>query len=205
MDSQMVTATWQGAALSGISNILGQIIGCYQDNVSVADLTTGRYQLTLLQVPITINWTDLTIFTIFTILNSPPNFFWQMWLEDHFPGYDRTSQAVKDKDTAQPTLNKRNTAIKFALDQTVGAAFNTFVFLIGIPLLRGQPWGEAMSHCREGFWPLIFAGQKMWPFVSIALFTFVPAELRMVVGGIFGLFWNIYLTLVSGRSKGAKE
>lgn len=130
-----------------------------------------------------------------------------MWLEERFPGYAiHGSETVKDKpSTQQSTLNKRNTAIKFALDQTVGAAVNTILFLGGMALLRAQPWDEAVRQCREGFWPLIFAGQKLWPFVSIAMFTFVPAELRTIVGSVVGMFWNIYLTLISGRSKVATE
>lgn len=129
-----------------------------------------------------------------------------MWLEDRFPAYPAAdNQPVKDKAKTSPTLNKRNTAIKFTLDQTIGAAVNTVLFLGGMALLRGQPWDEAVRQCREGFWPLIFAGQKLWPFVSIAMFTFVPADLRTVVGSIVGMFWNIYLTLVSGRSKVATE
>ena len=205
MDAPIVTATWQGAALSGFSNILGQAIGCYQDNASslttfltfLAELATNI----TMQIPVTINFADLAYFTLFTILNTPPNFLWQMFLEDQFPGYTTDNAALKDKaTTTKPSLNKRNTAIKFALDQTVGAAVNTIFFLGGMALLRGQPWEEVVGRCREGFWPLIFAGQKLWPFVSIAMFTLVPAELRTVVGSIVGMFWNIYLTLVSGRS-----
>lgn len=42
MDFQLIKATWQGAALSGLSNVLGQAIGCYQDNASVNTLSTTR-------------------------------------------------------------------------------------------------------------------------------------------------------------------
>lgn len=128
-----------------------------------------------------------------------------MWLEERFPGYIPASPAesVKDKAAAPAqTLNKRNTALKFALDQTLGAAVNTILFLGGMALLRGQPVEEAVRECREGFWPLIFAGQKLWPFVSVAMFVVVPAEMRTVVGSIVGVFWSVYLTLVTGSRKG---
>lgn len=95
------------------------------------------------------------------------------------------------------TLNKTNTAIKFTLDQTIGAAVNTILFLAGIDLMRGQPLNTILTHCQEAFWPIMSAGQKLWPAVSIFNFTMVPVQYRTVVGSIVGLFWGIYLSLIS--------
>ena len=38
---------------------------------------------------------------------------------------------------------------------------------------------------------------KLWPMVSIFNFTMVPVEYRTVVGSVVGLFWGIYLSLIS--------
>jgi len=99
---------------------------------------------------------------------------------------------------ASKRLSVKNTAIKFSLDQTLGAAANTVLFLAGIALLRGQSWAFIQSQVSEQFWPMIFAGQKLWPAVSVLSFTVVPFEYRTLFGSIVGLFWGVYLSLVAG-------
>lgn len=42
-------------------------------------------------------------------------------------------------------LSIKNTAIKFALDQTFGAAFNNALFIVGIAFLKGQSLDTALS------------------------------------------------------------
>lgn len=59
-------------------------------------------------------------------------------------------------------LNIRNTGTKFALDQTFGAAVNTVLFIAGIALLRGHDIRYVTAAVQADFWPLIFAGQRLW-------------------------------------------
>jgi protein Mpv17 len=148
---------------------------------------------------------------LFAILSTPPNVIWQSWLESKFPGYT-SSAPTSDKELSkkhnskgtvsdQKSLDIKNTAIKFALDQTLGAAVNTLLFIAGIDLLRGRSVEVAWSDCREGLWPLMFAGWKLWPMVSIINFALVPLEYRIVVGSTVGLFWGVYLSLMSSSKK----
>lgn len=106
-----------------------------------------------------------------------------------------------NKGSKATQLNLKNTAIKFALDQTVGATFNTILFIAGIALLRGQGLDVVQAKVKEEFWPLIFASQKLWPAVSVISFTLIPVERRMLFGSIVGFFWGAYLSLVSGEQK----
>jgi hypothetical protein len=57
------------------------------------------------------------------------------------------------------------------------------------------------TDCRDQFWPMVFAGQKLWPAVSIVNFTLVPLHFRTLVGSVVGLFWGIYLSLISSTTK----
>ena len=75
------------------------------------------------------------------------------------------------------------------------------LFIAGIALLRGQPWSKVYTNIQEQFWPMTFAGQKLWPAVSILSFVVIPLEHRMLFGSVAGLFWGIYLSLVSGSGK----
>ncbi|GAB7346703.1 hypothetical protein MBLNU459_g1821t1 [Dothideomycetes sp. NU459] len=98
-------------------------------------------------------------------------------------------------------LNVKNTAIKFALDQTLGAVFNNVLFTAGMGALRGLPVDKIITNVQTDFLPLLFAGQKLWPAVSIISFTMVPLEHRTVFGGIVGIGWGIFLSLLAGGKK----
>jgi hypothetical protein len=47
----------------------------------------------------------------------------------------------------------------------------------------------------------VFAGQKLWPLVSIISLTLVPVEKRMVFGSTVGVGWGIFLSLMAGGKK----
>ena len=47
--------------------------------------------------------------------------------------------------TVERRLDVKNTLIKMLLDQTIGAAVNNAGFLIGITLVRGGSWSDAMA------------------------------------------------------------
>lgn len=57
--------------------------------------------------------------------------------------------------------------------------------------------GLLTYHCQD-FWPILIAGFKLWPIVSILNFTVVPTDKRLLVGSLFGVLWAVYLSLMSG-------
>ncbi|KAL2354551.1 hypothetical protein BJ546DRAFT_1026466 [Cryomyces antarcticus] len=194
MDSPIVKATVQSAVLSATSNVLAQIFTAYREHK-----------------PFSLDPTPILQFVLFSLLTCPPNFLWQQWLEDSFPGYTHASEpgttksiaehpAVKDineKAHAQKKLNVRNTAIKFALDQTVGAVVNTLLFIIGIGALRGNNGSQIMAAIRRDALPLQLAGLRLWPLVSLISFTVIPVESRTVFGSIVGVGWGVFLSLMA--------
>ncbi len=107
------------------------------------------------------------------------------------------SHPAKAAKKATRKLNMTNTSIKFLLDQTLGAAVNTVIFIAGIALLRGASPDSLGQKVQEGFWPMIRAGQKLWPMVSVAQFTVVPFEWRTLVGSCVGLVWGVIVSLMS--------
>lgn len=110
-------------------------------------------------------------------------------------GTSATTASSKMK--LRPRLNIRNTVYKFLLDQTVGAAVNTVLFIVGIALLQGRGLTTGLRECQEKFWPLIRAGHRLWPMVSIINLTMVPVEHRMLFGSIIGVGWGIFLSIFS--------
>ena len=112
-----------------------------------------------------------------------------------------TSESAPSPQKAKKQLSIRNTIVKFLLDQSVGAAVNTIMFIMGIAMLRGYSWQYGWEETKVGFWPLTFAGQKLWPLVSIISLTLVPVEQRMVFGSTVGVGWGIFLSLMAGGKK----
>ncbi|KAK3069881.1 hypothetical protein LTR53_011443 [Teratosphaeriaceae sp. CCFEE 6253] len=222
MDSAIIRAAFTAATLSGISNFLAQCITCYHSNpqLQIQAWPPSPSTLTAFASALRHDFdpTDLLHFFLFSLLACPPNYLWQKWLEGQFPGYTQklsstpTPQKEKREEMseksvpsnpataaakAEKKLNITNTLIKFALDQTLGAAANTVLFIAGIALLRGQDWGTAQQNVAAGFWPMLRAGQRLWPFVSVAQFTVVPFEWRTLVGSMVGLVWGVMLALMS--------
>jgi protein Mpv17 len=112
-----------------------------------------------------------------------------------------TSESAPSSQKAKKQLSIRNTIIKFLLDQSIGAAVNTIMFIMGIAMLHGYSLQYGWEETKTGFWPLTFAGQKLWPMVSIISLTLVPVEQRMVFGSIVGVGWGIFLSLMAGGKK----
>jgi hypothetical protein len=60
-----------------------------------------------------------------------------------------TTESKKDKLSAKPKVNIRNTVIKFALDQTLGATFNTIFFIAGIGALKGKSTDKIIESIKR--------------------------------------------------------
>ena len=95
-------------------------------------------------------------------------------------------------------LNVRNTAYKFALDQTFGATLNTVGFIAGIGALQGKNRAQISEAVKNDTVPMFLAGCKLWPLVSIICFTLIPFQWRLAFQSIAGVAWGVYLSLAAG-------
>ncbi|KAI6907598.1 hypothetical protein KC318_g4790 [Hortaea werneckii] len=227
--SPVLRATLQAGILSALSNIIGQLITCHKSHVPYTINPTELFQFTLFSVlacPPNFLWQSWLEgqFPGYTDALAPTEK--ERLVDDAVSGKasgarsserdpDQVAKRTSNKDsgamtgqsvTADPKkaskkLNKKNTLIKFSLDQTIGAGVNTVLFLIGLPLLRGQTDLEILKGRVAGeFWPMIYAGQRLWPAVSVLQFTVVPFEYRQLVGSTVGLVWGVYLSLIAGAN-----
>ncbi|KAI3337217.1 hypothetical protein HD806DRAFT_31265 [Xylariaceae sp. AK1471] len=201
MPSPMVKATLAAAALSSISNILAQILEAYRD-----------------ERPFAFDIAMFLRFVALAFLTSPPNYMWQQLLERSFPAYERKQTGARSGSDSprdlekqmtegtgagpepKPKLNLKNTFTKWFIDCiTLGALFNTVAFYILMGMLKRQPVAIIAHNIRTETIPLIVAGYKIWPFVSIVSFSWVPVERRIVFLNFVGLLWGIYMSLVASR------
>lgn len=106
---------------------------------------------------------EILVFVTYAVLNTPLNVYWQHWLEDTFPGTKPVAVPVKDEDPdekpesvgvrdrmgVKEVTDYKNIAIKFALDQTVGAVFNIVLFIVGIGALKGEGRQHILASIRR--------------------------------------------------------
>ncbi|KAM6523632.1 Protein transport protein yif1 [Fusarium solani] len=209
LSSPMLTAALQNATLGAFANVLAQLITAYRTESDVA-----------------IDWIPVFQFLLFNLICTPPNFMWQDFLETTFPAHPKPKSS-KEKNT-KPKLSVRNTAIKFLLDQTVGAALNTLLFstyvhsfrlaLHPVPVITSIPktvvfltspgalnfsrvdWPTVWAAAQDEFVPFVVAGWKLWPAVSLVNFAAIKTvEGRNLVGALAGVAWGVYVSLVSAQ------
>ncbi|KAF4345727.1 glomerulosclerosis Mpv17 [Fusarium beomiforme] len=213
----VVMATIQSAALGGIANVLAQAITAYKAGVNLNEISIDWipvFQFLLFNVictPPNFYWQDSLESTF----------------PAHPEDASKTKDS-KDAPKVQPRLSVRNTLIKFFLDQTVGAAVNTLLFSTYTHAVRSaiQPapvitsltkaitywtspgtldlgrvnWATVWEAAKLDFAPLIFAGWKLWPAVSIVNFAAVKTvEGRNLVGALAGVVWGIYMSLITAQ------
>lgn len=144
MSSALLTATMQAAVLSALSNVLAQGLTAYRSNAHSPFDVIGLVHMVVL-----------------AILQTPPNFKWQMALEENFPSSGKKpvdavaikkkddDAKVNEKEKGKETLSITNTVMKFTLDQTVGATLNTVFFIVIINLLRGAGWSTIFTSVQR--------------------------------------------------------
>lgn len=120
-------------------------------------------------------------------------------IEEASSAGDSPAPALEEKKPiVERRLNVTNTIIKFLIDQTLCASLNTIGFSAGMAGIKGASTSQAMQIAKQDFWPMMSAGWRLWPFVSLANYSVVKTvEARQFVGSCAGLVWGIYLSLIS--------
>ena len=88
---------------------------------------------------------------IYGILATPPNVYWQQFLESRFPGYELKKLEVDpggEGVEVEKKLNVRNTCTKVILDQTISAVVNVSAYIGVTRLLKGVPPNIAWSAVK---------------------------------------------------------
>ncbi|KAK9235046.1 hypothetical protein V1525DRAFT_19685 [Lipomyces kononenkoae] len=209
MAPSIISATIQSAVLKAASSFCAQLLSqCKRDSGTM-----------------TIDIQRIVLFAIFGIVSAPLISWWQQVLEELFPTYASTDEATKtvrgsepnEKTTQQWTISTSNAtkwanisnwgssrkikwynvAIKLVLDQTIGQIVVNTTFVI---IMRYQQWESATLLLRDiqsSVWTIVRASWKLWPWVALVNFLFVPPSSRVVLVSIIGFGWNIFLSFLS--------
>ncbi|EXJ67207.1 uncharacterized protein A1O5_09854 [Cladophialophora psammophila CBS 110553] len=184
---------------------------------AAANLTAQTLTIWNAQSHIPLNWARVVEFAVFGIISAPLASVWQRLLEDGFPGQQKvdvghpSSRAAnrslesapnaKGKTMPKPQLNWPNIFIKLVLDQTIGQFLINVVFLICTNSARLQSWPLLVQEIHLRIFGIIWASWKVWPWVALVNFIWVPVEWRVLVASLVGFGWNIFLSILSMREK----
>ncbi|OAX84963.1 hypothetical protein ACJ72_00665 [Emergomyces africanus] len=208
--SAVLQTTLQSVLLNGSSNVIAQGITAYRHGapLTLDYIQVARFMIcTLITTPFMVLWQDQLEVTFPASSNedggrhpalvasrgdSVPNAANQK-LARSVVQEDQPERRENQK--ASPKNNVRNTILKILIDQTVGAAWSSALFIVTISALNGQDARAVQQSLYKDFFPIITAGLKLWPMVSVISFTIVPPEKRVLTGSLFGMIWGIYLSL----------
>ncbi|KAH7316491.1 transport protein yif1 [Stachybotrys elegans] len=221
ISSPITAATLQAALLGAISNVLAQLITVYKTDAPLAIDWIPVFQFVLFNIiatPPNYLWQD-TLESSFPAHPAPS----KQSQKEHA---DDKKKKKQDRKQPEPELSVKNTLIKFLLDQTLGAASNTLLFcfyarslqvaMAGAPRvtnffkavsywtspgtieLHRVDFGAVLEAALDDCWPMITAGWKLWPAISLINFTLVKTvQGRNLVGSLAGLAWGVYVSLAS--------
>ncbi|PTB70953.1 hypothetical protein BBK36DRAFT_1155735 [Trichoderma citrinoviride] len=188
MDAKVTAATVQATVLNALSGVFAQGILAYRRGTMEG-----------------IDLSSILRFIVYTMLTTPPNYRWQEFLERMFPTTtepkDKSFKDKSDKSSLSAVtgtggkLNMANTAAKFILDQALGAPINTLLFICLMGQLSSQSYNHIVSSVTSDFWPMLFAGYRVWPIVCLLNLVVVPFDYRQLVGSVAGLGWGVFLSL----------
>ncbi|KJZ75902.1 hypothetical protein HIM_04726 [Hirsutella minnesotensis 3608] len=231
----LLNATLQAAGLGATSNILAQLITASRDKASLdPDGESSRCRDSSCSASSARRPTSSGESLHADSPPPPPAHRLaprQTYLEASYPAHPPPTRHPKKSDAKrqqQAPLSVRNTAIKFALDQTVGAVVNTLLFSLFIhslqdamapaPRVASLPkalaywltpgavdfarvdFARVLDVSLAEFWPIILAGVKVWPAVSLLNFTVVKTvSSRNLVFCIAGVAWGIYMSMVAAK------
>jgi hypothetical protein len=148
------------------------------------------------QPPQPVDWQRVAEFAIFGLIQSHLNWWWQQGLENMLPTR-RTITKHDTKENGNGDIVWANVMCKLILDQTLGLFIMNSTFIACTNALRIRSLSGVAQVVRKRIWTIIFAAWKIWPWVSICNFIWVPVESRVLVTSLVGFGWNIFLALLS--------
>ncbi|KAI1092166.1 Mpv17/PMP22 family protein [Rostrohypoxylon terebratum] len=218
----IVIATLQSAVLAATSNLLAQTLTAYRKEVTLVVDWVPVFQFVLyafINVPPNFLWQEF-LESAFPAYHMSPT--------SAAGDEKALEKEAREGKLVEPKLNIANTIIKMVMDQTIGAVANTFLFSLFIHSIQQamvRPSGASLSHpdksiqylfsqgaivysrvdwtgvmarSRAEFYPILVAGWKVWPVVSLINFAFIKSiEGRNLVGSLAGVGWGVYMSLVA--------
>ncbi|OBR08128.1 Mpv17/PMP22 family protein [Colletotrichum higginsianum IMI 349063] len=153
-------------------------------------------------IPPPLDWQRVVEFAVFGLVQAQINTHWQRLLEDLFPTRRPQLNELDERSFSDRPLPPSprvsgiswpNVIGKLLLDQTVGLFIMNAVFLVCTNAVRLQSAALVYEAVSSRISDVIRAAWKLWPWVSLLNFLYVPVEKRVLVASCVGFGWNMYL------------
>ena len=97
----------------------------------------------------------------------------------------------------QDSLGEWPAACKIALDQTLYLSLYNTLYFLALGRLAGKPLNELVLQYRQQFWQLLTAGWRIWPFVGVVTYTFVPTQHRVLFVDVVEIAYSALLSTLT--------
>ncbi|CEM08092.1 unnamed protein product [Vitrella brassicaformis CCMP3155] len=91
---------------------------------------------------------------------------------------------------------------KIVTDRAVFAPFWNACYVLYLGILELDPLPVIWRAIKASAIPLVIAGLKFWPFVSLVTYGLVPTDLRVLWVGFVSIFW---VTIISSQAQSAQK
>jgi hypothetical protein len=85
---------------------------------------------------------------------------------------------------------------KLVLDGLVITPLTMGIYFFTCAVLQGQSNATALDRIRTKTYPAVIDSWKLWPFVNVITYSYVPIHLQVLFINIVGIFWTGYLSYV---------
>lgn len=92
-------------------------------------------------------------------------------------------------------------AVKLVVDQLFFMPATTAAFFLAMKVSEGMSVESATDFLRDNLKKTLFSAWKVWPFVNLINFAFVPPQMRVVFVSAVSVFWVAYLSMVSSQGE----
>ncbi|PWN50916.1 protein SYM1 [Violaceomyces palustris] len=96
-------------------------------------------------------------------------------------------------------------AAKVALDQGLAAPNMVALFFAATTLMEGKGTKEVKEKLEANWWSTLKTSWMVWIPVQTINMALVPPTQRLLFVNVVSVFWNTFLSLVSGGTKGKVE
>lgn len=90
---------------------------------------------------------------------------------------------------------------KVGLDQALFSPLFNLLYFYVIGALEGRSLDFIHDKIGREFLTVMLMNYKVWPFLNIVNFKYVPPQLRALFGNIAGIFWTAYIIKLTSPSK----
>uniref|UniRef100_A0A1B0A0A3 Mpv17-like protein n=1 Tax=Glossina pallidipes TaxID=7398 RepID=A0A1B0A0A3_GLOPL len=103
---------------------------------------------------------------------------------------------VKLSTAMWPQMTLRVGLKKAAVEQISYGPFACASFFIGMSLLEGKTFKEAIEETKQKFWPTFEVAMCIWPIIQTINFSMIPEKNRIVFVSICSIIWTTFLAFM---------